>query len=65
MATQIIGIPNILRMFNARPPDHIPTAVSDARVLRFHIAILRKNQREMVGTVGYCEPEGPPTRGER
>jgi len=38
---------NVRRIFNARPPNHTPTAISDTGVVRFHIAILiRKRENE-------------------
>ncbi len=55
MIVQITEGTDIRLIFNARPPDHTPTAISDTRVSRFHIAILTKmgdnEDHELLGGV--------------
>jgi len=54
-----LRIRNVLRICNTRPPNHTPTAISDAMTFRFHIAILQvKNNRMRIISYGEPEPDG-------
>ncbi len=54
MTVQTTDDTNVRRIFNARPPNHTPTAISDTMVLRFHIAILKKRHDKVIN---YCDAE--------
>ena len=55
MMVRITGEGNVRLMFNARPPDHIPTASSDTTIFRSHIAILRTK----IDTIRKTNHHGP------